>query len=103
MWVDLDFAKSDGEKEVLIPKKQIKDWQLAYALTVHKSQGSQYRKVFFVVAKRDAMNLLSRPMVYTAVTRAKKECHVVGDAPAFSRAIGTVEHKMTVIQELANQ
>ena len=103
MWVDLDFAKSDGEKEVLIPKKQIKDWQLAYALTVHKSQGSQYRKVFFVVAKRDAMNLLSRPMVYTAVTRAKKECHVIGDAPSFSRAIGTVEHKMTVIQELANQ
>lgn len=101
MWVDLDFPKSDGEREVLIPKKQVKEWQLAYALTVHKSQGSQYRKVFFVVAKRDAMNLLSRPMVYTAVTRAKRECRVIGDPSSFSRAIGTVDHKMTVMQELA--
>lgn len=101
MWVDLDFPKGDGEKEVLIPKKQVKEWQLAYALTVHKSQGSQYRKVFFIVAKRDAMNLLTRPMVYTAVTRAKRECRIIGDAPSFSRAIGTVDHKMTVIQELA--
>jgi len=102
MWVDLDFPKGDGEKEVLIPKKQVNEWQLAYALTVHKSQGSQYRKVFFIVAKRDAMNLLTRPMVYTAVTRAKRECRIIGDAPSFSRAIGTVDHKMTVIQELAN-
>lgn len=101
MWVDLDFPKGDGEKKVLIPKKQIKDWQLAYALTVHKSQGSQYRKVFFIVAKRDAMNLLNRPMVYTAVTRAKRECHVIGDASSFSRAVGTIDHKMTVIQEIA--
>lgn len=101
MWVDLDFPKGDGETEVLIPKKQVKDWQLAYALTVHKSQGSQYRKVFFVVSKRDAMNLLSRPMIYTAVTRAKRECRIIGDTNSFSRAIGTIDHKMTVIQELA--
>lgn len=101
MWVDLDFPKSDGSKEVLIPKENVKNWQLAYALTVHKSQGSQYRKVFFVVSKRDSMNLLSRPMVYTAVTRAKRECQIIGDSQAFFRAIGTVDHKMTVIQELA--
>lgn len=101
MWVDLDFPKGDGEREVLIPKKQVKDWQLAYALTVHKSQGSQYRKIFFVVAKRDAMTLLSRPMVYTAVTRAKRECRVIGDTQSFHRAIGTVNRKATVIQELA--
>ena len=101
MWVDLDFPKADGEREVLIPRKQIKDWQLAYALTVHKSQGSQYRKVFFVVSKRDTFSLLSRPMIYTAVTRAKKECHIIGDMRTFSYAIDTVDHKNTVIQELA--
>lgn len=101
MWVDLDFPNSNNEREVLIPKKQVKDWQLAYALTVHKSQGSQYRKVFFVVAKRDAVALLSRPMVYTAVTRAKHECRIVGDTQTLYRAIGQINHKMTVIQELA--
>ena len=74
---------------------------MAYALTVHKSQGSQYRKVFFVVSKRDQMNLLSRPMVYTAVTRAKKECNVIGDVSAFHNAIRTVNRKMTVMQEIS--
>jgi hypothetical protein len=101
MWVDLDFPRSNGEKTVLIPKAKVKEWQLAYALTVHKSQGSQYRKVFFVCARRDILTLLSRPMVYTAVTRAKKECHIVGDNFAFQKSIGTMQHKRTVIQELA--
>lgn len=103
MWVDLDFPRSDGTKEVLIPKSLVKTWQLAYALTVHKSQGSQYRKVFFVCCRRDILTLLSRPMVYTAVTRAKSECHVVGDTFAFQTSIGSVDHKKTVIQELNNQ
>lgn len=101
MWVDLDFPNSDGETSVLIPKDKVKDWQLAYALTVHKSQGSQYRKVFFIVARRDIATLLSRPMVYTAVTRAKNECLVIGDAWAFSRAIAEIRPKHTAMQEIA--
>jgi len=103
MWVDLDFPNSDGETSVLIPKDKVKDWQLAYALTVHKSQGSQYRKVFFLVTRRDIATLLSRPMVYTAVTRAKKECCVIGDAWAFSRAVAEVRPKHTVMQEIASE
>lgn len=103
MWVDLDFPRSNREKTVLIPKAKVKEWQLAYALTVHKSQGSQYRKVFFVCARRDILTLLSRPMVYTAVTRAKKECHIVGDNFAFQKSIRTMQHKRTIIQELASE
>ena len=100
MWVDLDFPNSDSETSVLIPKDKVKDWQLAYALTVHKSQGSQYRRVVFVVTRRDAATLLSRPMVYTAVTRAKNACRVIGDAWAFSRAVSEVRPKHTVMQEI---
>lgn len=100
MWVDLDFPNSDGETSVLIPKDKVKDWQLAYALTVHKSQGSQYRRVVFLVTRRDIATLLSRPMVYTAVTRAKRSCRVIGDAWAFSRAIAEVRPKHTAMQEI---
>lgn len=103
MWVRLDYRNAAGEERVLIPKKEAREWQLAYALTVHKSQGSQYRKVFFVVTKRDQACLLSRPMVYTAVTRARCECHVVGDVQAFHGSIRTVERKQTVMQELVKQ
>lgn len=101
MWVDLDFPNSDGETSVLIPKDKVKDWQLAYALTVHKSQGSQYRRVVFLVTRRDTATLLSRPMIYTAVTRAKHSCRVIGDAWAFSRAVSETRPKHTVMQEIA--
>lgn len=101
MWVDLDFPNSDGKTSVLIPKDKVKDWQLAYALTVHKSQGSQYRRVLFIVARRDIATLLSRPMIYTAVTRARKDCCVIGDAWAFSRAVAEVRPKHTAMQEIA--
>ena len=103
MWVDLDFPNSDGETSVLIPRDKVKDWQLAYALTVHKSQGSQYRKVYFVATRRDSATLLSRPMVYTAVTRAKSECRIVGDAWAFGLAVRETRPKHTVIQEIASE
>lgn len=103
MWVELDFPNADGEISVLIPKDKVKDWQLAYALTVHKSQGSQYGKVFFAVARRDSSTLLSRSMVYTAVTRAKKECHVIGDAWAFGTSIREVRTKHTAMQEIYNE
>lgn len=103
MWVELDFPNADGETSVLIPKDKVKDWQLAYALTVHKSQGSQYRKVFFAVARRDSSTLLSRSMVYTAITRAKKECHAIGDAWAFGTSIHEVRTKHTAMQEIYNE
>lgn len=103
MWVKLDYPNAQHEDFVLIPKKQVREWQLAYALTVHKSQGSQYRKVFFVCTRRDTAALLDRPMLYTAVTRAKAECHVIGDTGAFYKAIVSTENKQTVIQQLVAQ
>lgn len=100
MWVELDFPNANGETTVLIPREKVKDWSLAYALTVHKAQGSQYRKVYMAVLRRDESILLDRKMIYTAVTRARKECVIVGDMGAYSRAIMSVTHKKTVIQEI---
>lgn len=49
---------------------------LAYAITVHKSQGSEYRRVYFVTHKSHA-TMLFRELVYTAITRAKQELVVI--------------------------
>lgn len=49
---------------------------LAYAITVHKSQGSEYRRVFFVTHKSHA-TMLFRELVYTAITRAKEELVII--------------------------
>lgn len=110
MWVHLDYPAVDQSgfsdetvyvDDVLIPRKQVIEWNLAYALTTHKSQGSQYRKVFFVCLSRDVTMLLDRPMLYTAITRARKECHVLGDQRAVWAAISKISDKLTCIQEFA--
>lgn len=75
--------------------------QLAYALTVHKSQGSQYRRVIFACLERDAWALLNRSLVYTAVTRAREQCLVLGNPAAFAAAVARVHVRHTVMQELA--
>lgn len=100
---DYPVTGDDGEKttSVTVPKEEVKNFKHAYALTVHKSQGSQYRKVVFVVLQRDAFALLDRAMIYTGVTRAKQECLVVGELRAFADAIHRNTSKATVFQQLA--
>lgn len=107
-WIRLDTPIKDweggGEKwHVRFDKKMKKHLSLAYALTVHKSQGSQYRNVLFAALKRDAHALLDRSLIYTAVTRTRSGCCVVGQGNALQDGIRTVRHKRTVIQELSKQ
>ena len=99
-YIELDFPTSEGKNEVYVEKAKLKNWSLAYALTVHKSQGSQYRKVFFVCLMRDTFMLLDRAMLYTAMTRAKEACYGLGQLQAFRTAINKADVKLTVIQEL---
>ena len=60
--------------------------ELAYAVTVHKSQGSEYRAVV-MVALNAAPSLMVRGVLYTAVTRAKELLVIVGDDSALSRMV----------------
>lgn len=52
-------------------------FQFGYALSVHKSQGSEWRKVYFII-HYDFGAMLNREMMYTAVTRAREECIICG-------------------------
>lgn len=83
-----------------LKKDQAATLQLAYCLSVHKSQGSQFRNVIFVVHAAHA-NMLNRSLIYTAVTRARKACVVIGEPAVFYRGINTVERRRTVLQHVA--
>ena len=50
--------------------------ELAYAISVHKSQGSEFDYVYIIIPKRDS-HLLSMELLYTAVTRAQKKVTVL--------------------------
>lgn len=52
--------------------ENLKELDLAYALTVHKSQGSEFDAVIFAVSNNTPKKLLTRNILYTAITRAKK-------------------------------
>jgi hypothetical protein len=68
-----EFSTGTGDifklKEVAI-----ENFELAYGLTVHKAQGSGFDRVFVVIPDRHA--LLSRELLYTALSRAKKSLHL---------------------------
>jgi exodeoxyribonuclease V alpha subunit len=87
---------------VLFSRSERNHLSLAYALTTHKAQGSQYRRVLVVCLQRDLHCLLDRSWIYTAVTRAKHAAVVCGQSQAFRDGIKRVTEKHTAIQELAN-
>ncbi len=107
IWVTTDIptlSENGGySSETLFNKEMVRELQLAYALTVHKSQGSQYRNVIFCCFRRDSYMMLNRSLIYTAITRAKKSCVVIGDSRAFAEGIRIESKRNTVIQQLARR
>ena len=72
----------DEGKMVEYPFKLLDELELAYAITIHKSQGSEYPAVVIPLFQGPRM-LLNRNLIYTAVTRAKKCVTIVGDDEVF--------------------
>jgi len=76
----------DDLKEVTYEFTQLDELELAYSITIHKSQGSEYPVVIIPLFKGPSM-LLSRNLLYTAVTRAKKLVVLVGDSEILKHMI----------------
>lgn len=90
----LDRTKSSTRVENAILNQHA---ELAYCLSVHKSQGSEYRRVFFVCQRRDA-HMLTRELCYTAITRAKEAAVVLGETSAFFSGLNRRSTKTTILQ-----
>lgn len=73
---------------------------LAYALTVHKSQGSEWRKVFLVLHQSHA-TMLQRELLYTACTRAREELYVICEPESFVKGITGQRIKGDTLSEKA--
>ena len=62
-------------------KPDLNSMTLAYAMSVHKSQGSEYDTVIIPILKNQKCRLFRNEMLYTAISRAKKRCIIVTDDP----------------------
>lgn len=91
----IDFGDRDAEipMELEIENKRgtffvnpQKDLDLAYAITTHKSQGSEYQRVCYVMNKSRAW-MLNRKNLYTAVSRAREHVTIITDSGALARSL----------------
>lgn len=80
--ISIDF---DGNL-VFYEKKDLKNITLAYAITIHKSQGSEFEHVIMPLSK-DYSIMLYNKLIYTGVSRAKKSLTIIGDPSSFIRAV----------------
>jgi ATP-dependent exoDNAse (exonuclease V) alpha subunit len=78
------FIDSDNE-EVISKSATLNASTFAYAITVHKAQGSECRRVFFLTHSCHAA-MMSRELVYTAITRAAEELYIVMEPKALAKS-----------------
>jgi exodeoxyribonuclease V alpha subunit len=84
------LSLDDGERHIVVPASALETYTLAWALTVHRAQGSQFPAVVAPWSMAYAV-MLSRPLLYTAVTRAERLCVIVGERRALATAVGRSE------------
>ena len=73
----------DGARKE-IPEEDFHHIDMAYAITVHKAQGSQFKRVIVPIVKS---RLLDRTLIYTALTRGMEQVVFIGDPDAFEAAV----------------
>ena len=96
------FADADGFKKVAV--SCLPEFEPAFAMTVHKSQGSEYREVWLLPPSAapsdegdDALSGLSKELLYTAITRAREKFVFFGGEEAFRQAAATVKTRQTAL------
>ena len=92
-YAEMLTVEFDERRFVEYSFKQLEELELAYALTVHKSQGSEYPAVILPLLNGPRM-LMNRNLLYTAVTRARSCVTVVGSPYAFNQMIDNKYEQM---------
>lgn len=92
------------DRDVWYPMVDIKELELAYALTVHKMQGSEYPVIIMPVHELQGLGL-SKNLIYTALTRAKKMVVLIGSASSLSNGLRretTIERESNLVGRIQN-
>ena len=85
-------AEFDGERHTF-DRGALGNLALAYAISIHKSQGSEYPVVIIPLLKAHFM-MLQRNLIYTAITRGKKKVFLVGEPAAYAMAVRNADSKL---------
>lgn len=94
------LIKATGEEQEIDQAGEVNNMLGGYAITVHKSQGSEWNKVFIVLQHTHA-TMNQRELLYTAVTRAKQHLHIICEPNTFERGIVSQKVKGNTLAEKA--
>lgn len=79
-------VETDEGGTLVMPYAETATLRLAYAISVHKAQGCEV-PVVVAVCHRSHARMLTRPLIYTAITRARRDCVLIGDPGALEMAV----------------
>jgi exodeoxyribonuclease V alpha subunit len=79
------FELPDGSVKAVLPSR-VPDHETAYAMTIHKSQGSEFDLTLMILPP-DFSPILTRELIYTGITRAKKRLMIFSDTNVLKRGI----------------
>jgi len=89
------FPAGDGSLKDF-PLSKLPDYSPAWAITIHRSQGSEYEDVL-VILPREESPMATRELLYTAITRAKHNVYVAGDLESVKKAALTPSNRTTLL------
>jgi exodeoxyribonuclease V alpha subunit len=91
----------DSDREITISQAgEVNSLIYGYCLTVHKAQGSEWRKVFFLL-HNSHNTMIQRELLYTGVTRAREELYIICEPDTFTRGILGQRVKGNTLEEKA--
>ena len=90
------FPESDGSPR-LIPLAQLPAHQAAFGLTIHKSQGSEWKHIGIELPSDTESRMLTRNLLYTGITRSKGEVDLFGSSESLEAVMGTeIKNKTSI-------
>lgn len=101
--VEGQIDQDTGEEKLIMldSAAEINNLALGYAMTVHKAQGSEWRKVFIVIHHSNAA-MLSRELLYTAVTRAREDLTILCESESLVRGVEIQKIKGNTLEDKLN-
>ena len=87
----------------MLAPSRLPGWEPVYAMTIHKSQGSEFDGVAVVLPRSPSANearLLTRELVYTAVTRARSRVHLFATPAVLALAVAAQTQRASGLRDL---
>lgn len=89
---EVEFSGGVETRRIRYRRDDLAELSLAYAITIHKSQGSEFQVVIIPIVAQH-FNMLFRNLIYTGLTRAKRLAIFVGSRKAFSLAVRQIDNR----------